>query len=126
MSTSASLLEHATEILKGPGAHSNRAACWIARSALEQAVDELLESKRLSAPEATMRSKLTVLQVAYEREGDLPALAEHAWSGLSQACHHHAFELAPAATEVQHLLQVVRKVVRSANPGRPPDLLPEH
>ena len=111
MSTADALLSQAQEVLQGSASHSTRAACWIARSALEHAVDDLLEAKRLSANEATMRSKLTVLQVAYEQDNDVPALADHAWNRLSQACHHHAFELAPSATEVQHLIQLVAKVL---------------
>ena len=119
MSTADALLDHAKEVLQGSAAHSNRAACWIARSALEHAVDDLLEAQRLSANEATMRSKLTVLQVAYEQDNDVPALADHAWNRLSQACHHHAFELAPSATEVQHLIQRGAKVIRVTSAGRP-------
>jgi hypothetical protein len=114
VSTPAVLLDQASKVLQESAAHSNRAACWIARSALEHAVDDLLEAKRLSANDATMRSKLTLLQVAYEQDNDVPALADQAWHRLSQACHHHAFELAPSATEVQHLMQLVAKVVRFA------------
>lgn len=82
-------------------------------------MDDLLEAKKLSASGATMRSKLTVLQVAYRQDSDVPALADHAWSRLSQACHHHAFELAPSATEAQHLMHLVAKVIRSASLVRP-------
>ena len=113
MSTPGFLLDQASAVLHGSAAHSNRAACWIARAALEQAVDDLLAARRLGADEATMRSKLTVLQVAFEQDSDIPAQAEHAWSRLSQACHHHAFELAPSATEVRHLIELVAQVLRS-------------
>jgi len=102
------LLDQASAVLEGASdTHSNRAACWIARAALEIAVDDLLKIKQRSAPDASMRSKLTVLQVAYDEFIDVPARAEYAWNRLSQACHHHAFELAPAATEVQHLIELV-------------------
>lgn len=111
MSSSASLLEQASAVLEGASdAHSNRAACWIARAALENAVDDLLNAKQRSAPDASMRSKLTVLQVAFEQDNDVPARAEYAWSRLPQACHHHAFELSPNATEVRHLIGLVEKL----------------
>ncbi|MDQ3485608.1 MAG: hypothetical protein M3445_09420, partial [Actinomycetota bacterium] len=101
MSTRGSLLEQASAVLEeASSAHSNRAACWIARVALESAVDDLLETKQRSAPDASMRSKLTVLQVAFDQNDAVSARAEYAWSRLSQACHHHAFELSPTATEV--------------------------
>jgi hypothetical protein len=102
------LLDQASAVLEGASdAHSNRAACWIARAALESAVDDLLDTQQRSAPDASMRSKLTVLQVAFAQDSDVPARAEYAWNRLSQACHHHAFELAPTATEVRHLIGLV-------------------
>lgn len=54
-----------------------------------------------------MRSKLTVLEVAYAQDPEVPALAGYAWSGLSRASHH-AFEFTPAAAEVQYLNGLVR------------------
>lgn len=107
MSTAASLIEQASAVLDESTPHGNRAACWIARAALENVVDDLLLAKNCSAHEATMRSKLTVLQVACREEGDVPLRAEYAWSRLSQACHHHAFELSPTASEVHTLIRLV-------------------
>jgi hypothetical protein len=109
------LLRQATSVLAEATPHSNRAACWIARAALESAVDDLLAIQNRDAPEATMRSKLTVLQVAFQSdEPNVPAVAEYAWSGLSRACHHHAFELSPPASEVQHLIGLVRELADTA------------
>lgn len=108
MSTSADLLSQASAVLGGRSAHSNRIACWIARAALENAVDGMLSDEGVDAADATMRSKLTMLQVAYESEGDVSMRAGYAWSRLSQACHHHAFELSPSGTEVRHLILLVR------------------
>lgn len=114
MTSASGLLEQASDVLQRAAPHSNRAACWITRAALERAVDDLLEARRLSAAAASMRSKLIVLQVAFEQDGDLAALADHAWTRLSRACHHHAFELAPSATEVQHLMEMVTRVSQAA------------
>lgn len=111
MSSAQSLLEQATSVLAEATPNSNRAACWIARAALERAVDDLLAAENRDAPEATMRSKLTVLHVAFAKsQHELPASAEYAWNGLSLACHHHAFELTPTASEVQHLIDLVKKL----------------
>ncbi len=124
MISAESLLEQATVVLAEATPYSNRAACWIARAALESAVDDLLASQDRDAAEATMRSKLTVLQVAYwNSQANVPAVAEYAWSGLSQACHHHAFELTPAASEVQHLIDLVRKL---ADTAPHPRVTPDH
>lgn len=121
MSTATQLLEQASSVLEEATAHSNRAACWIARAALESAVDDLLASKQRSVPDATMRSKLTVLQVAFGHEGDIPTRAEYAWNGLSRACHHHAFELSPTATEVRHLIHLVGALVNDRTRAAPGD-----
>ena len=118
MSTTAALLQQASEVLNGAGGHSNRMACWIARAALEAAVDNLLGARQCSAPDATMRSKLTVLQVACGPDEVIAARANYAWTGLSRACHHHAFELAPTASEVHHLIYLVGTLVDAAPPLR--------
>ncbi|HHV20032.1 MAG TPA: hypothetical protein GXZ30_00600 [Propionibacterium sp.] len=112
------LLRQAYAVLLAGHSHSNRAACWIARAALESAVDDLLALRKREAPGATMRSKLTVLEVAYEQNPKVPALAQYAWDRLSNASHHHAFELSPAAAEVKHLIEIVRKLVIAAKGAR--------
>lgn len=117
MNDSANLLGQASEVLARTTAYSNRAACWIARAALESVVDDLLTARQRSAPNATMRSKLTVLQIAYEQEPDVAVRAEYAWNGLSRICHHHAFELTPSATEVRHLVQLVERLTDTAEPS---------
>lgn len=110
MTLSTTLLDQAYAVLESGDAHSNRAACWIARAALESVVDELLEGRRRAAPGATMRSRLTVLEVAYDHDPEVPALAQYAWTGLSKASHHHAFELSPGVVEVKHLIGLVRQL----------------
>ncbi len=117
MTTAGSLLEQASSVLRQATAHSNRAASWIARASLETAVDDLLALKHRGAPGAAMRSRLTILQVAFaDDDATVPARAEYAWQGLSQACHHHAFELTPSASEVQHLIDLVGTLISDAPP----------
>ena len=114
-----SLLAQASSVLEEATGHSNRGACWIARAALESAVDELLDTMNAPAPDATMRSKLTVLQVASGVDSPIPGQADYAWNGLSRACHHHAFELSPTATEVRHLIAVVSELIGDASHADP-------
>jgi len=79
---------------------------------LETAVDDLLSDKNCAADRATMRSKLTILQIAFASRADVAERAEYAWSRLSRACHHHAYELSPSVVEVGHLLQLVRHLAK--------------
>lgn len=88
--------------------HSLRTACWMARLALERTVSDLLAAKDVSAPRATMASRLSALEVLYDEDDPtLPQRAEYAWSRLSNASHYHAFELTPSVAEVSGLVELV-------------------
>jgi hypothetical protein len=103
------ILAHALAILDGtlelPKARSSRAAAVLARQALEDAVQALCREAGANLARASMRSRLLVLRMVL---GDSVAdTAEAAWAGLSRACHHHAYELAPTESEVRHLIELV-------------------
>lgn len=57
-----------------------------------------------------MRVQLICLR-RYLDDHDLAARTSHAWSALSRACHHHPYELAPTADELQGWLAVVDEFV---------------
>ena len=89
-------------------AGANRRACWLARSAMEEALDHLLAARDVApGPRASTRAKLTCLEVAYEDDRALVSRAQYTWARLSDACHHHAYELAPTALEALGLLDAV-------------------
>lgn len=105
-----SLLAAARTALDGelslPPGRATRAAALLARSALEASVADHLTRKGLAVPGASMRVQLVCLRVcAGPSDG---AEAAWAWTRLSGACHHHAYELTPTATEVAHLVDVVQ------------------
>jgi hypothetical protein len=111
MPTPEALVKQADTLLSGDlksvKAHSARAACWLARSALEEVVRGFLLVRHWDPGSASMRSAMTCLAVAYADHPLVAERAQYAWTGLSSACHHHAFELAPAAVEVRHLVRRV-------------------
>jgi hypothetical protein len=91
-----------------PGMSQSRAVCLILRQALEQIVDALLAEKDLGCPAATMRARLICLSVSYGKDaGRIGYRAGTAWSRLSAACHHHAYELSPTRGEARGLLDDV-------------------
>ncbi|PIE25834.1 MAG: hypothetical protein CSA58_00230 [Micrococcales bacterium] len=90
-----------------------RGACWLARSALESAVDRLLADRGIDASRASMRVQLICLR-AVGGTGETAHVAEHAWAGLSTAAHQHAYELAPTVAETAHLIALVEEVVSAA------------
>ena len=109
------LLELAEAQLGSAAPHSTRMACWLARSAMEEIIDVLLRAKAVAPGDwASARSRLTCLQVAYEGSS-IPGTAQYVWSRLSEACHQHAYELAPTYSEAQHLLQLVRALANAGS-----------
>lgn len=116
------LLLHTRAVLAGdhtiPRSQVPRAAAILARQALEDTVN-LLSGDQLD--QASMRSRLIIMRVLGDRVA--AELATTAWSGLSRACHHHAYELAPTVAEVGRLVdQVSTLVERNAQcDGTPSD-----
>ena len=64
---------------------------------------------RVTVDCASLRSKIIVIRLLHGDEtGDRAALA---WAGLRRACHHHAYELAPAADKINRWLGIVSVLV---------------
>ncbi|WP_082981962.1 hypothetical protein [Mycolicibacterium mucogenicum] len=105
------LLGHAQQILNKPRADglAPRMAAFLARQALEEII--VSRCARLGAPveSANARSRLIVLRAL--DTADAADSASRAWSGLSNACHVHAFELQPSASEIKHLCGVVASLL---------------
>ncbi|YAL83354.1 hypothetical protein ACMYYO_00705 [Dermacoccaceae bacterium W4C1] len=92
-----------------------RAACWVARAALEDIVrDKVQERSTLQVGGATMRSLLACLDVVNSEDEGFNRDAHHAWLGLSDLCHEHAYQIRPAPSEVKHLVRMVRDLDESS------------
>lgn len=93
-----------------PGSQSARIAALLARQALEDTVMGLCAQ---GMSQASMRTRLSYLRVfADSHTADSAAIA---WHGLSQACHHHAYELTPSRGEVSRLIDLVA-TLKAAKP----------
>lgn len=101
------MLADARALLDRGGPSSAQLACWLVRSALEETIADLLAAKNVVAGEASMRTRLSCLETAYADHEGLAARAEYAWSALSAACHHHAYQLTPTATEATAYIEAV-------------------
>jgi hypothetical protein len=98
------------------------------RSALEAAFIRVIRRRRPAAgtPHAglerhPMRAQLICLRHCLPEKPDLTPRVYYAWSGLSRACHQHAYELPPTSSElagwieaVEELAGVVTEVTRKA------------
>ena len=91
-----------------------RASALLACRALEATVHRLWERRTLDLQGRSMRVQLICLRT-YLGDADLAARAGHAWSALSRACHHHAYELAPTAAELRGWFSMVEELIQKAD-----------
>src|SRR5262249_6829596 len=83
-----------------------RASALLARQALEATLLRLWELRRLDLQGCSMRAQLICLRT-YLDDRELASRAGLAWSALSGASHHHPYELAPTAAELEGWFGVV-------------------
>jgi hypothetical protein len=119
--TADQLLAEADRLLTGsvPGTQARwpRACAWLIRLALEKALDQYWAEALPEAAICGMRPQLLLLP---RYAGTATAnRARDAWTGLSRAAHHHAYELAPTAAELRSWLATVRQLTLDlgTNPG---------
>jgi hypothetical protein len=111
--TPAELLEAAREVLSGTAApdlgERSRVAAFLARQALERRLIEFWNANPETAGlgKSTGRSQLTCLP-RYLDEA-LAHEVSYAWAALSNACHYHSYDLAPTATELANLIDIVAR-----------------
>ena len=112
--TPTELLEAADQLLRSPvpglGNLWPRACALLIRTALELTLDQYWARVLPAAADCGMRPQLLLLPL-YVGSGsasadaapasDAVALAREAWLGLAGAAHHHAYELAPNASELR-------------------------
>jgi hypothetical protein len=88
-----------------------RAVALLTRQALEQALDEFWAMGQATAglSGSTMKTQLTCLPAYLE-----PRLAReisYVWAALSNACHYHAYDLAPTAAELSGWMTAVARLI---------------
>jgi len=93
-----------------------RAAALLARQALEQGLNDFWLKRAPGVEDSSRRSQLLCLR-SYADE-QLAEEASHTWAALSGACHHHAYELSPTASELERWMRSVSDVVDSLEKSR--------
>jgi len=88
-----------------------RASALLARHALEAALDDLWRRRAPGLERCSMRAQLLCLPAYLPGEADLATRVWYAWTGLSRACHHHAYELPPAAVELSAWIETIDQLV---------------
>ena len=87
-----------------------RAAALLARQALEQGLDTYWRDCGLALHECSTRPQLLCLG-EYLGDEVLASSAHHTWSALSEACHHHPYELAPDYGELRAWIATTAEVL---------------
>ena len=108
------LLAAANGVMVQPAAAARgswpRAAALLARQALEVALRTFWSAVAPGVEEAPMRAQLLCLEayLSVQTARD----AHQAWTALSRASHHHAYELPPTRDELAAWCRTVELVVR--------------
>ncbi len=94
-----------------------RAVALLGRQGLEQGLDDLWSAVARPVRDASRHAQLLCLG-AYVPNQELVSEVRHAWHGLSRACHHQVYELAPTAAELARWLDAVERFLRYDPMGR--------
>ncbi|MBF6098304.1 hypothetical protein IU510_09470 [Nocardia cyriacigeorgica] len=90
-----------------------RAAAWMLRIAIEQAILELWRAVSPQMERVTMRAQLLVLPKYIGEQA--AAEARLLWSELSATAHHNDFELAPAVHELRRWQEAAHRVANAVD-----------
>jgi len=88
-----------------------RAAALLARQALERTLDEYWERRAPGVQHVSARAQLAYVS-DYLRDPDLSGEIAYAWGALSDACHHHAYDLGLTEAELRRRLDAVEHVAK--------------
>ena len=105
----AALLTAARLVLDEPGRlgrGGHRSAALLTRGALEAALGRWLDGRAPGARSANFSVQLQCLHRLSE-DRDMAARVAWTWAALSQATHHHGYELPPTRQDLERWLAVV-------------------
>ena len=108
-----------TDLISGARGTWPRACAWLIRLALESALTTFWESACLPVAACRSRRAQFLLLPRY-CDPEISHRAALAWATLSQAGHHHAYELGLTAAELRRLRDEVQAVIPSLRPAAAP------
>jgi hypothetical protein len=122
--TPAELLAAARDVLNEPSAATvggwPRMVALLTRQALEEAVKDFWESRPDTAGMGRRSWKAQFVCLPFYLDAPVAREVWFVWAALSDACHYHAYELAPTAGELAGWLNAVAALTQSmrmeANP----------
>jgi hypothetical protein len=120
--TPAELLDAARDVLADTSAATAgwpRMVALLTRQALEEALSEFWEGRPATAglSGCTRKSQLTCLPFYLDTRAAREAA--YAWAALSDACHYHAYELAPTVGELTTWINAVATLTQAIRQTAP-------
>jgi hypothetical protein len=119
VSRSQLLLGAARDLLQRPDQSTAgiwpRATALLTRQALEAELDDLWRRRAPALEKCSARAQLLALPAYLRGDNDLAKRVSYAWSGLSWACHQHAYELPPTADELASWIETVVQLVAASS-----------
>lgn len=94
-----------------------RGTAFLTRQALEAAVANYWHRRAPGMDTCDGRAQLVALRF-YLAAPTMARLAHQTWASLSHACHHHAYELAPTAAELQRWIETVCEIINALDPPK--------
>lgn len=88
-----------------------RATSLLARQALEAALDDLWRLRAPGLEQCSARAQLLCLPAYLPGNEELAERVSYTWAGLSQACHHHPYELSPTSSELLGWISTVEQLI---------------
>ena len=90
-----------------------RAAAVLGRQAIELSLDVLWRARAPGLQECSARAQLICLPTLLEPE--LAGSVDYVYSALSNACHHHPYELSPARSELISWLAICEQLATAVD-----------
>jgi hypothetical protein len=119
--TPAGLLAAARAVLRDPSPVASggwpRMVALLTRQALEQALSEFWAAEPGTAGLCRCTRRTQFACLPFYLTPSRAREAEYVWAALSEACHYHAYELAPTAGELTSWLDAAAGLIESMRAG---------
>lgn len=96
-----------------------RMVALLTRQALEGTLSEFWEVRPATAGLSSSTRKSQLACLPFYLDARVAREASYVWAVLSDACHYHAYELAPTAGELTGWIDAVAGLTRSMSPKAP-------
>ena len=92
-----------------------RMVALLTRQALETALSDFWEARSVTAGVSRSTRKSQLACLPFYLDAGIARQAGYVWAALSDACHYHAYELAPTAGELSGWIDAVSGLTQSMN-----------